>query len=124
MATALPAKLGQAQIALGILFGVGGDQWAGERTTGDGEVTPVVTQTFTITAYVRQIKPPQVQVSPDAFTSDTDWIMVAAMGQNIEAGDIFTSVAQPVYRFQVLPSPDTTRGIIEATLERVSSGNA
>lgn len=123
MPTPSQTLLGQAQLDIGRSFGIGGDQWAGERTSGDGEVTPIVTQTLLDTAYVRQVKPPQVQATADAINSDTDWIMAAPMGADIQAGDLRWSVVDPTLRFQVL-NVDTTRGVIRATVERVSNGNA
>ncbi len=123
MPTPYQTLLGQAQLDIGRAFGVGGDQWAGERTTGDGEVTPVITQQFTVTAYVRQIVSPQVQATADAFTSNTDWVLVAPLGQDIQVGDVVSSVTEPAYQFQVL-TISTIRGMIDADVERVVNGNA
>ncbi len=120
MPTPYQTLLGQTKLDIGRAFGVGGDQWAGERTTGDGVDAPVtVVAAPQVTAYVRQVQAPVPTPSGPAYIGDTSYVMVAAAGTDIRRGDVRWSVADPSLRFQVL-TIDTTRGVIEADLERTA----
>ncbi len=120
MPTLYQTMLGQTKLTLGQQFGIGGDQWAGERTTGDGVDTPVtVVAAPQVTAYVRQLQAPVPTPNGPAYIGDTRYVLVAAAGQDIQRGDVRWSVADPSLRFQVL-TVDTTRGIVEADLERTA----
>lgn len=109
------------QQLLCLQFGIGGDQWTLERTSGDGvneDRSPEPPRT--IDGYARTKQPAAIMVTaPGVRTGQQDlyFFDFAEPGQDIAAGDVLISLADPALRFTV-SAPDLAAGYAKYKLDQ------
>lgn len=105
----------ETALEIGATFGVGGSSWVRTRASGDG-ISGARTTTTTTLSPLYIVRAQRDRTAPTAparaLVGDAEWRLIAPLGTDVLAGDLFTSSADSTLVFTLATAPDTSQGYV------------